>query len=246
MDIIKKFSFWQDKSVLTHIVALLFVAAGYLFPAYAEVLQSIGYFALSGSVTNWLAIYMLFERIPFLYGSGVIPSRFQEFKWEIKHLVMSQFFTKENIDKLIKDEEERSSRLFNLEPLIALIDYDKLFQGLIDTIMKSSFKTVAKLFGGAAAFESLRTPFIERTQKTILDITSTDSFKTALANSIDANSLGKEIIKNVEVIVDQRLNELTPDMVKHLVQQMIKNHLGWLVVWGGVFGGLIGFVAALF
>jgi hypothetical protein len=26
---------------------------------------------------------------------------------------------------------------------------------------------------------------------------------------------------------------------------MIQQHLGWLVVWGGVFGGLIGLVAAL-
>jgi hypothetical protein len=26
---------------------------------------------------------------------------------------------------------------------------------------------------------------------------------------------------------------------------MIRRHLGWLVVWGGVFGGLIGFLVAL-
>jgi hypothetical protein len=25
---------------------------------------------------------------------------------------------------------------------------------------------------------------------------------------------------------------------------MIREHLGWLVVWGGVFGGLIGLLAA--
>jgi hypothetical protein len=26
---------------------------------------------------------------------------------------------------------------------------------------------------------------------------------------------------------------------------MIAKHLGWLVVWGGVFGGIIGLIAAL-
>jgi hypothetical protein len=31
-------------------------------------------------------------------------------------------------------------------------------------------------------------------------------------------------------------------MVKEIMQQMIRDHLGWLVVWGGVFGGLIGLV----
>jgi uncharacterized membrane protein YheB (UPF0754 family) len=29
-------------------------------------------------------------------------------------------------------------------------------------------------------------------------------------------------------------------MVKEMVQHIIRQHLGWLVVWGGVFGGLIG------
>jgi len=35
---------------------------------------------------------MLFEKIPFLYGSGVIELRFKDFKSGIKNLVMSQFF----------------------------------------------------------------------------------------------------------------------------------------------------------
>jgi uncharacterized membrane protein YheB (UPF0754 family) len=30
-----------------------------------------------------------------------------------------------------------------------------------------------------------------------------------------------------------------------MVQQIIKEHLGWLVVWGAIFGGLIGFVSSM-
>ena len=44
----------------------------------------------------------------------------------------------------------------------------------------------------------------------------------------------------VEQIIDNRLQELTPEKVKDIVQNMIRKHLGWLVVWGGVFGGVIG------
>jgi uncharacterized membrane protein YheB (UPF0754 family) len=35
-------------------------------------------------------------------------------------------------------------------------------------------------------------------------------------------------------------------MVRDIMQQMIRRHLGWLVIWGGVFGGLIGLLAGLF
>jgi uncharacterized membrane protein YheB (UPF0754 family) len=33
-------------------------------------------------------------------------------------------------------------------------------------------------------------------------------------------------------------------MVKEMVQNLIKEHLGWLVVWGGFFGGVIGLVSS--
>ncbi len=46
--------------------------------------------------------------------------------------------------------------------------------------------------------------------------------------------------------LEKRLEELTPTMVKEIIQQMIRIHLGWLVVWGGVCGGLIGLIASLF
>ena len=32
-------------------------------------------------------------------------------------------------------------------------------------------------------------------------------------------------------------------MVKVLMQQLIAEHLGWLVVWGGVFGAALGLVS---
>ena len=53
----------------------------------------VGLFAFSGAITNTLAIHMLFEKVPFLYGSGIIESKFEEFKLSIKNLLMEQFFT---------------------------------------------------------------------------------------------------------------------------------------------------------
>ena len=59
-----------NKSFLTNLTAVLIIVAGYLFPIEPDLIKPIGFFALSGAITNWLAIHMLFEKVPFLYGSG--------------------------------------------------------------------------------------------------------------------------------------------------------------------------------
>lgn len=46
-------------------------------------------------------------------------------------------------------------------------------------------------------------------------------------------------------MIQSRLDDLTPLMVKKMVETLIKEHLGWLVVWGGFFGGLIGLVGTM-
>lgn len=59
-----------NKSIVTNLVAIGIIAASFFAPQYAENVKAIGVFALSGAVTNWIAIHMLFEKVPFLYGSG--------------------------------------------------------------------------------------------------------------------------------------------------------------------------------
>ena len=50
-----------NKSFLTNLIAVLIIATGYLCPLEPDLMKSIGFFALSGAVTNWLEIHMLFE-----------------------------------------------------------------------------------------------------------------------------------------------------------------------------------------
>ena len=72
----------MNKSIITNISALSLTIYGMFSPVYSTEIFMAGLFALSGGLTNWLAIHMLFEKIPFLYGSGVIPERFEEFSHE--------------------------------------------------------------------------------------------------------------------------------------------------------------------
>ena len=235
----------MNKSLTTNLLALAILISGVYSPVYGEVLVSIGLFALSGALTNWLAVHMLFERVPLLYGSGVIPSRFTEFKAAIKQLIMSQFFHEENIKRFISEEEESIGEWLEVEQVVEYIDYDRLFRKLVDAIMESSFGGMLNMFGGEAALDKLREPFIEKIKQSLTEMVTSSSFQKTLAGSINADKLGTDMSKKIEAIVDQRLDELTPAMVKQIVQDMIKKHLGWLVVWGGVFGGLIGLAVSL-
>ena len=43
--------------------------------------------------------------------------------------------------------------------------------------------------------------------------------------------------------MDERLKELTAARIKTLIEVIMRQHLGWLVVWGNIFGGTIGVVS---
>ena len=229
-----------NKSFITNLCAITIIVIGYLCPIEPELVKSIGFFALSGAITNWLAIHMLFEKVPLLYGSGVIPNRFEEFKLSIKDLMMNQFFTLENVEQFIHTEEKQVGKVLNLEPLLDAVDYDKIYESLVSSIMESSFGAMLQMMGGDEALVPLKEPFIAKMRVTFTEMVESERFKNALEQGLDAHKIGEDIIGKVETVIDKRLNELTPQLVKEMVQEIIRQHLGWLVVWGGVFGGIIG------
>ena len=235
-----------DISLLTNLVALGLVLLGLVLPEpIAPWVTSVGAFALSGSITNWLAIHMLFERVPGFYGSGVVPLHFEEFKRGIRKMIMQQFFSEENIAKFMHETGSMASSLdAEILKLIDKLDLNKAFESLLDVIMGSSFGTMLGMFGGRDALNPLREPFVRKMRDYFRDVVDTDAFRESVAEGIAKAGAGKELLyTRVEHIVDRRLDELTPQLVKEIVQAMIKKHLGWLVVWGGVLGGLIGIVA---
>lgn len=232
----------MNKSLITNVTTLVLLVVGYLINNHLVLYA--GLFAFSGAITNWLAIHMLFEKVPGLYGSGVIPARFNEFKAAIKALMMEQFFTSENIDRFLS-KEMAGGKAINLEPIIEKVDFNPAFDSLVDVIANSQFGGMLAMVGGQEALEPLKQPFVEKMQQSVIEISQSDSVKDAIKQQFETPAMMGEITTNIENIIDQRLNELTPKMVKEMVQKMIKNHLGWLVVWGGVFGGLIGIISAL-
>ena len=232
----------MNKSVITNLIAAILVVSGYLLAL--PILFSVGLFALSGAVTNWLAIHMLFEKVPGLYGSGVIPTRFEEFKAGISDLMMKQFFTDENIDRFLSSEGMESH--INLQPVIEKVDLAPAFDALVTTVEQSSLGSMLAMFGGTEAIAPLREPFIEKMKLSLVEISQSEDFINLVKNELERPDVLADMRTKVSEIVTQRLDELTPELVKDIIQEMIREHLGWLVVWGGVFGGIIGLIAALF
>ncbi|MFT7859462.1 MAG: DUF445 domain-containing protein [Sulfurimonas sp.] len=232
-----------NKSFITNFTALLLLALSFvpgLEPQLSLCLLFTGLFALSGAVTNQLAIHMLFEKVPFLYGSGIIPLRFEAFKLAIKELLMEQFFTKEQLENFFAKEEQK----IELAPIVEESDFSSAYDALVKTVMDSSFGGMLGMFGGEKALEGLREPFTKKLKSAIVKIVDSESFTQTLQKHLQNSSLNEDILNSIEGVIDARLDELTPQMVKEMVQKLIREHLQWLVVWGGVFGGLIGLISS--
>ena len=232
----------MNKNGLTNLIALLVVLLGWVLQQ--PILLSVGLFALAGAITNSLAIHMLFEKVPFLYGSGVIPQRFTEFKAGIQQLVMTQFFSPTHIERFF--EQRSAVPSFDFAPVIDQTDLSPAFQSLLKVVEQSSFGGMLAMFGGSAVLLPLQDPFIAKLKLALIDITQTDAFHNVLQAQLAEHQQVSHLTQQIEHIVQQRLAELTPELVKDIIQQMIRQHLGWLVVWGGVFGGALGLIAAFF
>jgi len=232
-----------SKHVLPNIIALAIIATAQLLPEpYRAVLLSVGLFALSGAVTNWLAIHMLFHRVPGLYGSGVIVLRFEEFKQSILNLVHDHLITRDRVDNAMIST---STDDLDLEPMFAKLDLDAAYDQLVATIMDSSFGSMLGMVGGEGALDSLREPFKRRMSGFLQDAAKSPRFKKAVQEQVQKFTSSDEFMHKLDAILQKRLDELTPEMVRDIMHRIIHKHLGWLVVWGGVFGGLIGLCAGI-
>jgi uncharacterized membrane protein YheB (UPF0754 family) len=233
----------MNKSLITNLLSALLVLGGYLSPVYSDQILSVGLFSLSGALTNWLAIHMLFEKVPFLYGSGIIPLKFEAFKVGIRDLIMGQFFNQDNLRKFLEEESDVLTDI-DLSLMSTHVPLDKLFEKLKEAVMESQLGGMLSMFGGESALEPMREPFKVKIGEALKEMSEDEGIKKAIHDAIAGSLTGDSFIEKIEQIVEGRLSELTPQKVKEIIQQMIKEHLGWLVVWGGVFGGIIGLVAS--
>ena len=207
-----------NKSLLSNAVALMFVIVGYLMEGPVQIyILNVGLFALSGGVTNWLAVHMLFERVPGLYGSGIVQLRFEEFKHGIRGLIMEQFFNHGDLSALVQRTGHTADRLGeHLKGAIEDLDIDSAFESLLDVIMSSSFSGMLGMLGGKDALSPLKIPFVERMRDYFRARFANRTFQSRIENAL-RDALDEESIRQtVADLIDRRLDEMTPKMVRKL------------------------------
>lgn len=264
-----------DKHLTPNLLALLLIVISPALPAPAQgIVLSVGLFALSGALTNWLAVHMLFERVPGLYGSGVISLHFEDFKAGILRMVHEELFSKDNVERLLQEKSPADAGesgigtdtgdtrpaddasdasipnasladAVDLEPMLNAIDMNAAFDQLVATIVESSFGSMLAMVGGEEALQPLREPFKERMQRFLAEAAKSPKIQAAIGEQLSKAASSDRFVGKLDRLLRARLDEMTPEMVKDIMQRMIREHLGWLVVWGGVFGGLIGLVAGI-
>ena len=203
----------MNKSLITNILALSLTIYGMFSPIYSTEIFMAGLFSLSGGLTNWLAIHMLFEKVPFLYGSGVIPDRFEDFKQGIRELILTEFFSLSSINNFLENKVSLKKNDLSKE-----LDYDLIFTKLTEAIEESSLGSMLGMVGGKKALEPLKEPVKKKIKEVVEDVSN----KMVEENDKTAESVRKDL----EEIIDQRLVELTSQHVKIIIKQMIHKHLG--------------------
>ena len=170
----------MNKSIITNGLALALVLLGFILDNV--IVKTVGLFAVSGAITNWIAVHMLFEKVPGLYGSGVIPERFEDFKSGIRTLVMEQFFSEDNIQRFLADSNQPISVDFT--PIIKKVDLAPTFDSLVEVIKDSSFGQMLGMFGGVEALEPMRQPFVDKMGAALEDITQHPKFTLLLQEEL--------------------------------------------------------------
>jgi len=205
-----------------------------------QYILAFGLFGFAGGITNWLAIKMLFDKIPGLYGSGIIEDRFVEIRETVKDIIMKTFFSADYLETYLSQKAEQLLGSFDVEEKLKELLESPIVDEIIDTKLEELARRPEGLWLSMMGIESSKLkPMIK---PFILGMGS-DVAPMILKNFDASKLLNIEKIRTeVDVLLTTKLEALEAKHVKILLEGVMRKHLGWLVVWGNVFGGTIGLV----
>lgn len=211
--------------------------------AVARWVLAAGLFGFAGGITNWLAIKMLFDRVCNLPGSGVIPMRFKEIRQVIKDTIMKTFFDgpylEQYMDKKMASLAGELDVGAKIKEMLEKPEVDAMITKALEELGGKPEGTMIMMMGiMPIQLKPLITPFMS---------SMADDIGPLLGRMFDMKSVMsvEKLRGEIDLLMTEKLLELTPKMVRDLLEEVMRKHLGWLIVWGNVFGGLIGLVSTM-
>ena len=202
-----------------------------------------GLFGFAGGITNWLAVKMLFDRVCGLPGSGVIPMRFKEIREVVKDTIMKTFFDGPYLENYMSSKgSEMLSGMdlgAKLRAVLETPEVDEMISNQLEGLAaKPEGMMLAMMNIEPAMLKPLVKPFV---------IGMADDVAPMLGKQFNLSSVlpVDKLRAEIDQLMTEKLKELTPEKVKGLMEEVIRTHLGWLVVWGNVFGSLIGILSTI-
>ena len=213
-------------------------------------LLSFGLFGFAGGFTNWLAVKMLFDKIGcggiYLIGSGVIPRQFKEIRETVKTTIMATFFDQQYLGKYLNDRSKG---------LLDKIDIESRIKKIVDDpsteeIMAKKLQEMAATPQGAfLAMVPVMMPGMTMRSIAAMMKPALAGFATEMATKMKDSFDITEFVSvdnvrdEIDELMTEKLKELTPPIVKKLMEDVIREHLGWLIIWGNIFGGGLGIIS---
>ena len=224
-----------EKGNVSNLISLALLAAG-LWGCVegvggSEWVLAVGLFGFAGGATNWLAVKMLFDRVPLLYGSGVIPTRFRAIRAAVKDAIMRYFFDEEYLERFWAEQTAGEDVGEKVQAVLASDEVDAIIDRKLEELAASPQGKMIQMVG-TQTVKPLVKQFVIGVGSEIAPL---------LASR--AGTEVKALRAQVDELLETKLEELTPDRVKEMMEEVIREHLGWLIVWGNVFGGTIGLLS---
>lgn len=205
----------------------------------AKLVRAFGLFGFSGGMTNWLAIRMMFDKIPFLIGSGILLKHFIEIRENVKKTTMETYFDAGHITSYVQQKTEMILSALQLEESIRDIIRSPEVQQLIEDKIDDMYETPeGMVLGMMVNKEKMKTSIMPSIENIGGDIVPLVSQMIRSSEHLTEENLREKI----DEMITSKLVEMSPEFVIGVVKDMVETELGWVIIWGNIFGGMLGII----
>nr|XP_006825147.1 PREDICTED: uncharacterized protein LOC102804320 [Saccoglossus kowalevskii] len=212
---------------------------------FLYVLRAVGIFGFAGGLTNWIAVKMIFFRIPGIPGSGIISRHFIEIRHCLSGIVLESFFDKEFLSEYLKDKYEDFAEAINLDECLNEVMKTEKMNDILNKCIDEILTKPEGIHAQSSTSSEKDSVHKKIILKQILEKVCLDNLPLLVKDIKSLVVSGENIRQQLEILLKTKENRMTANQVNKITKNLIGHHLSWLIIWGSIFGALIGLITEL-